>query len=41
MENKPWWNDGDKVSGLAATAVVITFAVLLVACVVKLITMMF
>lgn len=38
---KPWWNDGDKVAGAAATIVILSIAVLAAAGVVKAITWMF
>lgn len=40
-EKEPWWNDGDKVGGLAATIFVLGIAILLFAGCIKLVTMMF
>ncbi len=40
-EKQPWWNDGDKVGGLAATMVLLALAILLVAVIVKVILWMF
>lgn len=35
--NEPWWNDGDKISGLAATVVMLCGLSILVAIVIRLI----
>lgn len=40
-ETKPWWNDGDKVGGLAATICLLMILALIIAGVVKLIIWMF
>lgn len=40
-ENKPWWNDGDKVAGALATIVLFALAILVVAGIIKVITWMF
>lgn len=34
-EQKPWWNDGDRVGGLVATTVFILVLAVLIALVVK------
>lgn len=41
MDNQPWWNDGDKVAGAAATFVFILVAAVAIALVAKLIIWMF
>lgn len=40
-DKQPWWNDGDKIGGLVATMIMLAVAALLIAGVIKLITMMF
>lgn len=41
MPDKPWWNDSDKVGGLAATIVILALVILICLGIVKLATLMF
>lgn len=41
VSTEPWWNSADKVSGLAATVIMLVALALIIAGTVKLITIMF